>query len=110
MGVIVMADVSTNTAFDQSQIPIPESTPEQALVERLWQDHELMSKLLLNKDISKVLKAEGFDLDENFLPWVELSVKKIRTYITDQLHFMRAQVPGRPWSPGNGNNNGAQDW
>jgi hypothetical protein len=106
-----MADAVVNSPSPIVNMPISEHPVEQVLVERLRQDHNLMTKLLLNRDIDKVLEEEGFNVDENFLPWVELSVKKIRTYITDQLHFMGAQIPGRVgFGFSNNNNNGAQDW
>lgn len=80
----------------------------EALIQRLWLDHELVTKMLLNRDIAGVIRDEGFNLDESFVPWIELSVKKIRTYITDQLHFLEAKRNRNPAFSSSGN--GAVDW
>lgn len=80
----------------------------EALIQRMWIDHELVTKMLLNRDIAGVIKEEGFALDESFVPWVELSVKKMRTYITDQLHFLEAKRNRNPAFSSSGN--GAVDW
>jgi hypothetical protein len=87
---------------------IPPSDASEAFLERLWLDHQLVTKLLLNRDIAQVIKEEGFELDESFMPWVELSVKKIRTYITDQIHFMQAKRNRNPGYSSSGN--GSVDW
>lgn len=78
--------------------------------ERCKVDHELITKLVLNRDIKNVLKEEGFDLPENFYVYVEKSIKKIRDYITDQIHGLEVKdMQIRNVVPAN-SGNGAVDW
>lgn len=97
------------TLNENAQTSTPTSSQAaEALIQRMWVDHELVTKLMLNRDVAGVIKEEGFSLDESFVPWVELSVQKIRTYVTDQLHFLEAKRNRSVSRISSGN--GAQDW
>jgi hypothetical protein len=97
----------TNTQ-SESALTSGTTSNADAFIQRMWVDHELTSKLLLNRDIAATVKAEGFNLEESFVPWVELAVKKIRTYVTDQLHFLEAKRS--PSADFKASGNGVGDW
>lgn len=64
-----------------------------AVLEALKSDpHDLICEILPQKNIGGVLKDRGFELEEEEIAELEKYVKKMRTYITDQIHVMELKV------------------
>jgi hypothetical protein len=60
----------------------------QALIERVTLDRDLLFRLLSTDNISEEISNAGFGIDAEFQPRVEGAIRKIRAYITDQLHVL----------------------
>lgn len=88
--------------------PMSISSGDAMLIERLTVDKQLLTKLLVERNISNVIKEASFEISDPGLMRLEAAIKKIRTYTTDQLHVLslKASTPQRPFESGNG----AVDW
>ncbi|GIW35476.1 MAG: hypothetical protein KatS3mg072_2809 [Meiothermus sp.] len=64
---------------------------DELLVERLKFDHEFVTRLLLNADVKGLIAEAGFEPSPKMLGYVETAIKKIRTYITDQVHGLETK-------------------
>ncbi len=60
----------------------------QDIIDRLNNDQQFIVELLTAPDIKQIITARGFTADAKFIDYVEQSVKKVRTYITDQIHVL----------------------
>jgi hypothetical protein len=58
------------------------------LLQRLEVDRDLLMKLALSENLTQDLSALGFDVPSTFAIHLESSCRKIRTYITDQIHVL----------------------
>lgn len=63
-----------------------------AILEMLSDDsHDLITALIPVKDIHSVIRKRGFEVDDKEIDELERYIKKMRTYITDQIHVMRGK-------------------
>lgn len=103
-------DVLTEPSVSQFSMGQEEEIDDRfVLTERLSIDRELVTKLILSSDIAAVLAAEGFEISDRFLGYVERSVKILRTAIHDQvevLHNKARRMSERMFNSGNS----AVDW
>jgi len=81
--------------LDETRLAVEENQSrreaDELLLERLKVDHEFVSRLLLERDIGAAVRAAGFSPTPKMLGYVESSIKKIRTYITDQVHALETK-------------------
>lgn len=82
----------------------------QVLIERLQIDRELITRLVLNPDIREVVNGEGFQVSDRFMGHLEKSIKKIRTYINDQVHVLEAKQADESRPRISESGNGWADW
>lgn len=80
------------------------------LIERLHVDRELFLRLVLNPDIREVITGEGFKVSERFMGHLETSVKKVRTFINDQVHVLEIKKEHDGTSRSNESGNASVDW
>jgi hypothetical protein len=64
---------------------------ERDIIDRLNNDQQFIIDLLTAPDVKQVIAARGFTADAKFLDYVEQSIKKVRTYITDQIHVLEVK-------------------
>lgn len=64
---------------------------DELLIERLKLDHEFVTRLLLEQNVKGMIHGAGFSSTPKMLGYVETAIKKIRTYITDQVHGLETK-------------------